>query len=545
MGEITRPARLARRGSAPRHALRWLSVVLAFALLAAACGDDGDTPSTAEGDETTTTDGAGSSGEPVSGGEVTVLLYSEIRTLDPVAFTGSGGSDAQQAFAIYGALLTRNAETNEIEPLMAKSIEPNDDFTVWTLTLNDGITFSDGTPYDAAAVKAHWERIQDPANRSPAFLFASSMTAIEAVDALTLQVTLAAPNAHFDRAIERIGGLNYVPSPAATATLGDKPVGAGPFLLQQWYRDDRMELTKNPDYFLAPAPYVDRLTFRVITDEDQRLDTLLTGQADLGFTATDAVVARAKDRGLEFVATYGPGSPVYAFNLTAPPFDDVRVRKAFVQAIDRQAMVESAFGASAQAASGFTEEGWPWHTPDSAIPEYDPDAAQELFNQVAADLGGPIRIKITAFQQSLDQLRAEFLQTSLNQMDNVQAEIEVVDQATGTMRVLQKEFQVTTWGFPYTDPEPGLFDAVHSQGSSNYTGYANTDVDSWLEATRATREEAERRENYDKVFAQLAEDLPWYPYAVYISGFLVPDHVHDVQIFGEYVLRSDLLWVDD
>jgi ABC-type transport system substrate-binding protein len=111
--------------------------------------------------------------------------------------------------------------------------------------------------------------------------------------------------------------------------------------------------------------------------------------------------------------------------------------------------------------------------------------------------------------------------------------------------VLSKEFNSSTWGFPYTDPEPGLYDALHSKGNSNYTGYNNADVDGWLEAARATRDEDARRENYDKVFAQVAEDLPWYPYAVYNSGFLVPDHVHGVRLFGEYVLRTDQIWIQE
>lgn len=534
----------------PVSRARWralIALLCALALVAASCGDDDDggggaTPPDSDG--SSTTEATDDPGEPVAGGSATVLLYSEIRTLDPVAFTNSGGSDAQQAFAIYGALLMRDTESNEIEPFMAESIESNDDFTKWTIKIKEGITFSDGNPYDAAALKAHWDRIKDPANRSPAFRLSMGITAIEVVDSLTVDITLAAPNAHFDRSVERIGGLNYIPSPAATATLGEKPVGAGPFLFQSWFRDDRMELVKNPDYFDAPRPYLDKLTFRVITDEDQRLDTLITGQADLNFTATDSIVSRAEGEGLEFVAIYSPGSPVYAFNLTKPPFNDVRVRTAFVQAIDRQAMVESAFGADAVAASGFTEEQWQWHTPDSAIPEYDPDAAQALFDEVAAETGSPVQITLTAFQQSLDQLRADFIQTSISQLDNVEIKVEVVDQATGTLSVLNKEFNSSTWGFPYTDPEPGLFDSLHSQGNSNYTGYSNSDVDGWLEAARQTRDLDERRENYDKVFAQVAKDLPWYPYAVYNVGFLVPDDVHGVQLYGEYVLRSDLVWLE-
>src|SRR5690606_10319079 len=102
------------------------------------------------------------------------------------------------------------------------------------------------------------------------------------------------------------------------------PVGAGPFLLEEWVRDAHMRLVPNPDWFDAPRPYLDTLTFQVVSDEQQRLDTLLTGGGDLNFTSTQFIVDQGTAEGHEYINVLSVGSPVYAFNLTQPPFDDLR-----------------------------------------------------------------------------------------------------------------------------------------------------------------------------------------------------------------------------
>src|SRR5690606_12293696 len=118
--------------------------------------------------------------EPAQGGSATILLYSEQASMDPARFTGSGSSDAQRAFAVYGALVGMNATTGEVDPILAESLTANDDFTDWTLVLRDGLVFSDGSPFDADAVRVNWERIQDPASRSPGLALATSIASMEA-----------------------------------------------------------------------------------------------------------------------------------------------------------------------------------------------------------------------------------------------------------------------------------------------------------------------------------------------------------------------------
>lgn len=544
----------------------WLGLLVALAVvaaLAAACGDDDDTTDGAVGDDTPTADGGGTAdgadpadgdaaddGEaapegPRHGGEVTVLFYSEVGSLDPIRATASGGSDAQPLFALYGALVTLDPDTVEIETLLAESFEPNDDFTVWTLTLREGIVFSDGTPFEAEAVRAYWERIKDPANSSPAVTIGFSISDLAVVEPLVLEVTLARPNAHFDKAVERTA-FNYVPSPTAVdegVNLANEPVGAGPFLLESWVRDDRMVFVPNPDWIGSDGPYVDRYTIRVVTDEQQRSDTFVTGDAQLNFTNTIlATVEAGLDAGAEWHYVTTPNSPVYMFNNQREPFDDVRVRRAFIQAIDHEAFIEIA--GLIRPVTDWVDESSPWFTPGAIVAPYDPEAAQALFDEVAAETGGPIEITINAFQQSNDQLRAEFLQSTLNQYDNVNARVQVLASAEAIGAVLQKEFQVTSWGLPFIDPEPNLYGNINTASFTNFAGYFSPELDELLETGRRSDDFDTRYDAYAEVIRRLAEDVPWWPYSFSESGFLVAPGVRDVVLYHEYVLRADLMWLD-
>lgn len=528
---------------------RWsllLLIAMAMTLIAAGCGggdDDDGGGGQAGGDTTAPEDG----GEPVEGGSATILLFSEIGTLDPVKMTGSGGSDGQRGHALYGGLLVTDPETYEAKPLLAESFEPNEDFTVWTLKIKPDIVMTDGTPYDAAAVKANWDRAKDVTNRSPAFTTLLAASDITVTDPLTVTVTLSAPNAHFDKAIAR-NSANYIASAKALAEKTDltsTAIGAGPYRLKEWLRDDRMVLERNPDWKGTDGPYLDTVTFRVVGDEDQRIDTFATGDADAFYTATPASVTRAEDEvdGASYTSVDVTQGQALTFNNTKPPFNDVRMRKAFVQGVDWQAMAEVVFGEGAEAPYNFTLEGTPWYDPEAEIPGYDPAAAQALIDEyVAENGGGPVTINYTAFQQSLDQARAQFIQTSLNQLDNIDVKVEVGDSPSNIQKVLAAEYMVSSWGFPTLDPDPGLYVTVHSKSFNNYSKYANPEVDALLEEARVLTDDDERKELYDQVWQILAEDLPYLPYVKTTNGFVTSPDLRGAAVIWDGIIRLELLW---
>ena len=98
------------------------------------------------------------------------------------------------------------------------------------------------------------------------------------------------------------------------------------------------------------------------------------------------------------------------------------------------------------------------------------------------------------------------------------------------------------YGAPYQDPEPGLYDAAYSTGAFNFTRYNNPEVDRLLDEQRATRDEDERRELIGQVFQHLSEDLPWMPFQSLNANFPYSSDLQDVEAYGEYVLRTDLMW---
>jgi len=159
------------RSNQARRVRALVAMLFAFALIAAACGDDkGASPST-----TTAAPGATAGGStttvaetPVAGGSATVLLFSEIATLDPVKGTGSGGSDGQRFHALYGGLVSYDANKNVVNPLQAESLKPNGtDYANWTLKLKPNMKFTDGTAFTATSVKVNWERAAVAANACP------------------------------------------------------------------------------------------------------------------------------------------------------------------------------------------------------------------------------------------------------------------------------------------------------------------------------------------------------------------------------------------
>ena len=202
--------------------------MLALGLIAAACGDDGgkggDATSTGTTGTTGTSTGSATGATttaapatPVKGGTATVQLFSEIATLDPVKATGSGGSDGQRMFAVYGGLMAYDGNKQKMEFLLADSFKPTSpDNKIWELKLKPNLKFTDASVFDAAAVKANWERCQVAANGSPARGVCAFITKMEvsATDPLVLTVTNASSNAHLDKAIERTG-LNYIASKKA------------------------------------------------------------------------------------------------------------------------------------------------------------------------------------------------------------------------------------------------------------------------------------------------------------------------------------------
>ena len=433
--------------------------------------------------------------EPVEGGEATLLFWAEQASLDPVRSNPTSGSTGLRDFALYGALVATDPDTLEVQKILAESLEPNATFDTWTLKIRPGMKFSDGTPYNAAAVKAHWDRVAVPENRSSALSFVRTVASATPTDELTLTIKLVAPNSVFDRLVAR-SAMNYIPSPTAISSgqdLTNKAVGAGPFLLESWFRDDRMVLVKNPNWYDAPRPYLDKLTIRVITDEEQRLDTLLTGDGDADYTITAGSVSRGQSEGADYEGVAVLMGSAINFNVSKPPFDDPELRRAIAMAVDYQALIEAADGEGAVAPYNFTKRTRLGTARRRALPEYDPEQAQQMINDYLARTGQTeITVRMVTTQSPRNIAMGKFMQTSMDQLDGIKVQPEPGDQPTLLQKVFSLDFGLASWGYPTLLPDPDLFQGISSTSSANATGYKSPVVDGYFTEARAIGDTDER-----------------------------------------------------
>ena len=397
--------------------MRGAAVLVAGGLVAAACGGDGagsrddggngvEQRAVDEDQEgtTSTTDADDarwgnivrgpqvSDEEPVRGSSIVVALEAETNSYLPSASTASRAG-ANVAYAVFDPLVTRDAN-GELRPYLAEAVEPNGDYTEWTLRLRPGVRFHDGTPLDAEALERIWDDYltTGPVTRS-ATRFVERM---ERVDELTVTYVMTEPNPSFPELLELQIGWPF--SPDAADRLGDefgeRPVGTGPFRFVSWQRDGDLVVERNDDYWQDGQPYLDEITFRVIPDEATRAASLASGDVDAVQTGElSSFVAQLADiDDATVVLGLGHQASGVRFNTTEPPTDDVRIRRALTHAVDQQALLEVAAGEAAELSEVRTQF-FPADSPfysdavADAWPRHDPARARQLYNDYVDDPG--------------------------------------------------------------------------------------------------------------------------------------------------------------
>lgn len=536
-----------QRGDRRRTRLRTASVAVAALVAFAACGgDDSDaggedgtttaattaepTTTAAPGDSTApsdtsapatdestsapTTVAASDDGEPQAGGSFTMLRTGPTpANWDPTDASSDGmadpGGTGVLLEAVYGVLAYEDYTTGEVVPSMAESITTTDGAT-WRLTLRDGITFTDGTSYDAEAVQFNWERHRDPALVSPHASIVENIASLTVVDPLNLDIVLAEPNAQFDRVIAR--NLPFVGSPTAIESDLDgfrtNPVGAGPFVLEDYLAEQEATFMRNPDYFDAPKPYLDQLTIVNVADDEQRYNSFVTGQGQLLqiFTAYSRV-GDAEAQGYQVFPNHGGGGTGMLPNLTRPPFDDPLARQALAAALDVAKKTETLdFGVTKPLETIFAE-GNPYYDASLTLPQYDKDQAQELLDEYAAKTGGPLRFTFSMFEGVREN--GEFYQAQLQEFDNIEVELAPLPANEYVPALAQGNFDVALFPFAFGDPVDAFRERLATDAGFNFGKYSNPQMDDLLAQSASALTLDERVEIFKEIQRLFIEDLPY------------------------------------
>ncbi|MDZ7801918.1 MAG: ABC transporter substrate-binding protein [Trueperaceae bacterium] len=457
-----------------------------------------------------------------------------VRPSDPVSL------DAQQETTAPGAwvfgnviepLITLNADM-EVEGRLATDWEFVSDRRL-RFTLREGVTFHDGTPFNADAVKFTWDRalFADPPGRWASL--AGPIEAVEVVDEYT--VDIVAERAYGPLLLVSTMVYTGVVSPTAVEKHGDaygrNPVGTGPFEFVEWQTNEQVVLEANDDYWRG-RPELDRVVFRTVPENGARTLALRSGEADMLLKPSPSDLPSFEDDP-DFDVLKATGLRVFylGFNLEREPMDELLVRQAIAHAIDVPGIVDNLLEGAATVPTSVISPGVLGYTDmnlDERYP-YDPERARELLQEAGFEMNADgvmerdgeelvLEMLPAAGRYLQDQEIAEVLQEFLRQV-GIEVELDVFEWATTFTQLREGSlaYDMFTFGWLTTtaDADYTMFSNFHSDEvppeSWNSWRYANERVDELLEEARAETDVETREELYAEVQEILAEDVPSVP----------------------------------
>lgn len=602
--------------------MRGVCALLAVGLIAASCSSDESTESTAESTEAavsadtdagttptgsdSTSEGSppetgdteadsGAEGDVQEGGTLRFAAYAEILGLDPVVAIGFGTSGGNQQGAIYDTIVRYDADTQTYENRTAESVTPNDDFTEWTVVLKPGITFTDGTPYDAEAVKFGMDRHRSgtpgappceelyacPASNAASSTYMKLVTDIEVVDDLTVKVSLSEPWPAFQVALSLESGM--IPSPTAikqcdpTAPAKDcafntNPVGAGPFMVAApMAAGEPLRLVRNPDYWDGPVP-LDRLEFVTASDAGgtQSLELLKSGGVDVAYLQDPTAIAQARDAGYDGLSTLTQGGQALLFNIGAPlvctagepapactdqpdgPVEvdppitaDLRLRQAIAAAIDPAVIDQRATGGVGHPTNALFVDPFQWN-PDLPGPEIDLDLAKQLVEEVKADgWDGQLKFLTPSTPFATDvglAVQAQLAGVGIDVVLDVRQ-----GQGWQSAVVGSKDFEMTMWGLATTQDDSGIWQlksALTTDSIGNRGAFSSPAMDESLADASAAEADEEKVAAYGAIQEDFNENVPYVVYALREEFRAYAPEVHGLISSHRYIVFFDDAWIE-
>ncbi|MCW5952384.1 MAG: ABC transporter substrate-binding protein, partial [Propionibacteriaceae bacterium] len=319
-----------------------MATTLAVAVMLGGCagGDPIQTSASPDAGTPSPTGDTTPTSEIPLGGTVTMRLGADISSWDPCVIQAATvpGTMGDVLNSVYGALVYTD-DQGVVQPGMAESLTTEDGVT-WTFKLRPEVTFTDGTPYDAAAVKFAYDRAADPANACTSQQWIATWTSVEAVDDLTVKVTLPSANANFNLQVAELAA--FVGSPASLEGVTDKtaiqPVGAGPFMLESRDQGVKTVLKKNPGYWDAPRPYIDQYVLLTIPESNTGQNMVVQGDLDFMMGYAYQYGRNASMPGVTTKVVPINGYNIAYFVTDGGPtglFNDARARQAVAVGVDR------------------------------------------------------------------------------------------------------------------------------------------------------------------------------------------------------------------
>jgi peptide/nickel transport system substrate-binding protein len=478
----------AMRSMMHRHAIAAAAVLVAAALALSGCGDNAPAPT-----------------------GITIAVGSEPANLDPNI---GGDAIGRVMMAQTFDHLVAFGSSGEIEPALAtKWVQ--DSATQWTLTLRTGVKFTDGTPFDASAVKYDFDRLLNPANKLPLATLWTFLQSVEVVDPTTVRFVLNKPYGSFLQSLGMHAG--EIGSPAAYQKNGlqgssRNPVGTGPWKFVKWDAGREIEYAANSDYW-GGTPKLKTAVWKFVSNPQTRTNLLLSGGIDYTTSVSiDSLASLQQNPAVvvEQVLIYNWTAIV--MNETFMPFDDVRVRQAICMAIDRQSIQKNIMrnvgklmtSPLPMGGADQVDQGGPQCT-------YDPAAAKTLLDKAGGGFSTTLYYGI-GHRLANDQV-AQAVQAALAKIGII---VQVVSNDGAAFSKARSSGTAPMWigGWGSNgDPHASLYSQFLSTqappNGSNDSRYANPDLDKVLEQGSSTADPNQRKTIYAEAQRLIWQQMPW------------------------------------
>ncbi|HWI72128.1 MAG TPA: ABC transporter substrate-binding protein [Baekduia sp.] len=515
-----------------RRPLNLLAAPFACAALlaaAAGCGSAGSSPTSGGsggGSATAAAENASvTSGGEGSGGTLVIgMTAANIPPLDTM-LAGTQGYEGYRFVgnSIYDALtrhdLKQDKEIPPLEPGLATKWKASKNATTWTFTLREGVTFTDGTPFDADAVLFNFDRFTNPKSpyTTPALVaqaatFVALVDTVTKVDDHTVKIVTKAPDSHLPEDLSTV----YMASPAAVKkdpkSFGAHPVGTGPFKYESMTQGQSLTLAPNTSYW-GGAPKLDKLVLKPIPEATARIAALRSGAVNWIEYPTPDDIDALKSGGFQILTNSYDHIWPWVLNTAAKPWSDVRVRQAANYAIDREGMATNLLHGTAEAAAQVAPR---------ANAAY--DAGNDMYKQDTAK--AKALLKAAGYPNGFTTTLEYPTSGSGNMIPGPMNEALQKDLAAVGIKVKLKPIEWSTMLGQYVGGKfPAGIDAINislsfqqesfwqlafaSTGPINLGKYKNATVDKLIGEAQTTVDATARAQLYQQAAAQITKDAPW------------------------------------
>ncbi|RRO11445.1 glutathione ABC transporter substrate-binding protein GsiB [Pectobacterium aquaticum] len=449
--------------------------------------------------------------------DAVIAVGSTFTSLDPYDANDSLSQTVAKSF--YQGLFGFDKDMKLVN-VLADSYDASPDGLTYTVKLHPGVKFHDGSAFNAAAVKVNLDRASNPDNRLKRYNLFKMIDKTEAVDDLTVKITLKTPFSAFVNNLAHPAAVMI--SPAALKQygkdIGFHPVGTGPYRFVAWNQTDFVKVEKFNGYWKAGLPKLDSITWRPVVDNNTRAALLQTGEAQFAYPIPfeQAKVLEKNDK-LALVASPSILHRYISMNVTQKPFDNPKVREALNYAINKEALIKVAFSGYATPAEGplpssidYSVKYHPW--------PYDPAKARELLKEAGYPDGFTTTLW-SSHNHSTAQKVLQFTQQQLAQV-GVKVQVTAMDAGQRAAEVEGKGVKETGVRLFYTGwsastgeadwaLSPLFATASWPPAQFNTAFYSNPQVDADLANALKTTDRTEKQKLYNDAQDKIWADAPW------------------------------------